>query len=110
MHTYPLRPVITKNAGLSKLYDDHPESIAMVSSCLSVEQALNLIKGGASFEAVVVTDDASRRIAEAAPDVQVIQVEDAGEATLGRIHACLKQTMSRGVVASKSGTRFYDAG
>lgn len=39
LNLYPLKPVITNDKHLAALYDNHPESIDMISVCLPPEEA-----------------------------------------------------------------------
>ncbi len=57
MKAYPLRPVITNDPHLPSLYNDHPVSVFLTSSCLTPTEASKLMDDGAVFETVVLLDD-----------------------------------------------------
>jgi hypothetical protein len=61
---YPLKPVITTNAALGAIYDDHPWSVYYTSACMTPQAAAQLLDRGASFDTVVFLNDEGAELLE----------------------------------------------
>jgi hypothetical protein len=61
---YPLKPVITTNAALGAIYDDHPWSVFYTSACLKPQAAAALLDEGAVFDTVVLLNGEGAELVE----------------------------------------------
>jgi hypothetical protein len=95
---YPLRPVVTSNPTLLPQYDDHPESISLVSIRMAPEEVIRLIDAGASFEAIVVADDVPAELQrrfdaageQSGGSLHVERISLAEDGAVPRVHASLR--------------------
>jgi hypothetical protein len=82
------------------LYNDHPDSISLVSSCLPPEEVIRLIDAGATFDAVVIADDVPAELQQrfdgrvsgpaGAPRLERLSLSNAGVEAVSRIHTSLR--------------------
>jgi hypothetical protein len=96
--------VVTNRADLRPFYDDHPGSLTLVSGCLSVREATQLLDDGAQFEAIIILDedhDLAQRLArlgsdesDRTPTIEHLSLSgnDAASA-VSRIHASFTEAM-----------------
>src|SRR5206468_933606 len=61
---YPLKPIITNDPALARLYDDHPDSLTLTSGCLTPAQASSLLEQGAIFDTVVLLNGQGTELLE----------------------------------------------
>jgi len=97
---YPLKPVITSNAALGAIYDDHPTSVYYISACMTPQAAVALLDEGAKFQALVLLNGEGEELAERLlppgdydpelyPRIERMNLSEANAAAVSALHARL---------------------
>ncbi|HEX7635758.1 MAG TPA: hypothetical protein VF427_10820 [Noviherbaspirillum sp.] len=109
---YPLKPVITNDKRLAALYDNHPESIDMISACLTPEEANRLLDQGAVFDSVVVLNGDGEQLIQRLvpmtedydealfPQVVSVTLDHIDGQSVPVIHSALGKRRARGFFAA----------
>jgi hypothetical protein len=109
---YPLKAVITDDVGFSTVYNDDPESIHLISGCLSPDEASQLLDQGAVFSSVLFLNGVGKnllpRLVPAEkdydkalfPDIVELVLEKQDQNGVAKAHAVLEQGGVRGFFAA----------
>lgn len=114
LSVYPLKPVITEDLSWKSVYDKHPDSVGLTSACITTAEAKKLLAEGATFEAVLLLDDAGEELAEklapvpgehpdAAPRVERLKLKERNVAAVALIHDYLRDKPQGGFFQTSGG-------
>jgi hypothetical protein len=101
LSVYPLKPVITDDLSWKSVYDRHPDSVGLTSACITPGEAQRLLAEGATFEAVLLLDDAGEELAEKlapvpgehpdmAPRIERLKLKERNADSVALIHDYLR--------------------
>lgn len=109
---YPLKAVITDDVGFSAVYNDDPESIHLISGCLSPEEASQLLDQGAVFSSVLFLNGAGKNLMPRLvpvqtdydkalfPEIVEFVLEKQDQHGVAKVHTLLEQGGVRGFFAA----------